>query len=150
MQAESCLYVHPTNSPFLVNSLCLQPGAVDDDILLEVVMFVGVLCNEGTAPLLCSSGLVNTLFVLMGEKKEDDEFVLQIAFAFNKFLMYDETRTALLNHTQVVFYLIDLLQDKNKVGRQHKEECIRGQIRGGSIKREHKEEERGIPKHALI
>ena len=50
-----------------------QPGAVDDDILLEVVMFVGVLCNEGTAPLLVQSGLVNTLFVLMGEKKEDDE-----------------------------------------------------------------------------
>lgn len=35
-----------------------QPGAVDDDILLEVVMFVGVLCNEGTAPLIVSSGLV--------------------------------------------------------------------------------------------
>ncbi len=29
---------------------------------------------------------VNTLFQLMGEKKEDDEFVLQIAFAFNKFM----------------------------------------------------------------
>lgn len=37
-------------------------------------------------------------------------FVLQIAFSFNKFLMYDETRVALLNYTQVVFYLIDLLQ----------------------------------------
>eukprot|EP00798_Chlamydomonas_sp_ICE-L_P009452 gene9452-32435_t len=77
-------------------------------------MFVGVLCNEGTAPLLVDSGLVNTLFVLMGEKKEDDEFVLQIAFSFNKFMMFDETRTALLHNTQVVFYLVDLLQDKNK------------------------------------
>lgn len=37
----------------------MQPGAVDDDILLEVVMFVGVLCNEGTAPLICQSGLVS-------------------------------------------------------------------------------------------
>jgi len=91
-----------------------QPGAVDDDILLEVVMFVGVLCNEGTAPLLVESGLVNTLFALMGEKKEDDEFVLQIAFAFNKLMVYDSTRNALLGSTQVVFYLVDLLQDKNK------------------------------------
>ena len=33
--------------------------SVDDDILLEVVMFVGVLCNEGTAPLLVQSGLVS-------------------------------------------------------------------------------------------
>ncbi len=57
---------------------------------------------------------VNTLFVLMGEKKEDDEFVLQISFAFNKFMMYDATRQALLGSTQVVFYLVDLLQDKNK------------------------------------
>lgn len=37
----------------------------------------------------------------MGEKKEDDEFVLQIAFAFNKFMLYDATRTALLGQTQV-------------------------------------------------
>ena len=64
-------------------------------------MFVGVLCNEGTAPLLVQAGLVNTLFVLMGEKKDDDEFVLQIAFAFNRFLMFEESRNALLNYTQV-------------------------------------------------
>mmetsp|Transcript_6170 Transcript_6170/g.13429 ORF Transcript_6170/g.13429 Transcript_6170/m.13429 type:complete len:806 (-) Transcript_6170:755-3172(-) len=101
-----------------------QPGAVDDDILLEVVMFVGVLCNEGTAPLLVDSGLVNTLFILMGEKKEDDEFVLQIAFSFNRFLMFDETRSALLNNTQVVFYLVDLLQDKNKEVRRVADQCL--------------------------
>lgn len=101
-----------------------QPGAVDDDILLEVVMFVGVLCNEGTAPLLVQSGLVNTLFLLMGEKKEDDEFVLQIAFTFHRFLMYEETRTTLLNNTQVVFYLVDLLQDKNKEVRRVADQCL--------------------------
>lgn len=101
-----------------------QPGAVDDDILLEVVMFVGVLCNEGTAHMLCDSGLVNTLFQLMGEKKEDDEFVLQIAFAFNKFMMYEETRSALLGQTQVVFYLVDLLQDKNKEVRRVADQCL--------------------------
>jgi hypothetical protein len=28
--------------------------------------------------------------------------------------MYEETRSALLGQTQVVFYLVDLLQDKNK------------------------------------
>ena len=51
----------------------------------------------------------------MGDKKEDDEFVLQIAFTFHKFLLHDETRAALLSNTQqVVFYLVDLLQDKNK------------------------------------
>ncbi|GIL78094.1 hypothetical protein Vretimale_7500 [Volvox reticuliferus] len=102
-----------------------QPGAVDDDILLEVVMFVGVLCNEGTAPLICQSGLVATLFTLMGDKKEDDEFVLQIAFTFHKFLLHDETRTMLLTNTQqVVFYLVDLLQDKNKEVRRVADQCL--------------------------
>jgi hypothetical protein len=58
---------------------------------------------------------VATLFQLMSDKKEDDEFVLQIAFTFHKFLLHDETRAALLSNTQqVVFYLVDLLQDKNK------------------------------------
>ncbi|KAG2428744.1 hypothetical protein HXX76_011447 [Chlamydomonas incerta] len=102
-----------------------QPGAVDDDILLEVVMFVGVLCNEGTAPLIVSSGLVTTLFQLMGDKKEDDEFVLQIAFTFHKFLLHDETRASLLTNTQqVVFYLVDLLQDKNKEVRRVADQCL--------------------------
>jgi len=101
-----------------------QPGAVDDDILLEVVMFVGVLCNEGTAPMLVESGLVNTLFSLMGEKKEDDEFVLQIAFAFNKFMLFEGTRNAMLSSTQVVFYLVDLLQDKNKEVRRVADQCL--------------------------
>ncbi|KXZ50592.1 hypothetical protein GPECTOR_16g767 [Gonium pectorale] len=102
-----------------------QPGAVDDDILLEVVMFVGVLCNEGTAPLISQSGLVATLFTLMGDKKEDDEFVLQIAFTFHKFLLHDETRTTLLSNTQqVVFYLVDLLQDKNKEVRRVADQCL--------------------------
>ncbi|KAG2449627.1 hypothetical protein HYH02_005160 [Chlamydomonas schloesseri] len=102
-----------------------QPGAVDDDILLEVVMFVGVLCNEGTAPLIVGSGLVTTLFQLMGDKKEDDEFVLQIAFTFHKFLLHDETRASLLTNTQqVVFYLVDLLQDKNKEVRRVADQCL--------------------------
>lgn len=35
-----------------------QPGITEDDILLELVMFMGVVCNEGTAPQLIQTGLV--------------------------------------------------------------------------------------------
>lgn len=35
-----------------------QPGVTEDDILLELVMFMGVVCNEVTAPQLVSTGLV--------------------------------------------------------------------------------------------
>jgi hypothetical protein len=36
-----------------------------------------VLCNEGTAEQIVKAGLVEMLFQHMGDKKEDDEFVLQ-------------------------------------------------------------------------
>ena len=50
----------------------------------------------------------------MSEKKEDDEFVLQIAYTFHKLLMFEATKQELLTNTSVVFYLVDLLQDTNK------------------------------------
>ncbi|KAK3239306.1 Adenylyl-sulfate kinase (APS kinase) [Cymbomonas tetramitiformis] len=92
----------------------LDPGEVEDDIVLEVVIFIGTLCNEPIAPLIVHAGLVEKLFQLMSDKKEDDEMVLQISFTFHRLLLYEPTREALLRHTQVVFYLVDLLQDKNK------------------------------------
>lgn len=36
----------------------MTPSAVEDDILLEIIMFLGVICNEGTAPLLVQAGMV--------------------------------------------------------------------------------------------
>ena len=38
-----------------------QPGLTEDDILLELVMFVGVVCHESTAPQLVQTGLVSLL-----------------------------------------------------------------------------------------
>jgi hypothetical protein len=92
----------------------LVPGEVEDDIVLEVVIFIGTLCSESTATLIVQAGLVEKLFQLMSDKKEDDEMVLQISFCFHKLLTFQPTREALLRYTQVVFYLVDLLQDKNR------------------------------------
>mmetsp|Transcript_31985 Transcript_31985/g.38691 ORF Transcript_31985/g.38691 Transcript_31985/m.38691 type:complete len:802 (+) Transcript_31985:194-2599(+) len=98
----------------------LSPGEswdmhqVEDDIVLEAIIFVGTLCNENTAPHIVDAGLVERLFQLMSDKKEDDEMVLQITFTFHRLLLFEPTREALLRHTKVVFYLVDLLQDKNK------------------------------------
>ncbi len=39
-----------------------QPGLTEDDILLELVMFVGVVCDDATAPQLVQTGLVSLLF----------------------------------------------------------------------------------------
>ena len=38
-----------------------QPGLTEDDILLELVMFVGVVCDDATAPQLVQTGLVSLL-----------------------------------------------------------------------------------------
>mmetsp|Transcript_22516 Transcript_22516/g.76554 ORF Transcript_22516/g.76554 Transcript_22516/m.76554 type:complete len:799 (+) Transcript_22516:38-2434(+) len=95
-------------------SQLMQPGVVEDDIMLEVVIFTGTLTNDYLAQDVVDSGLCEKMYHLMSEKKEDDEFVLQISFTFHRFMLYDPTRDALLRETKVVYYLVDLLQDKNK------------------------------------
>jgi hypothetical protein len=74
----------------------------------------GVLCNAGTAEQIEKAGLVQLLFQHMVDKKDDDEFVLQITFTFCKLLTFRATSKQLLENTKVVFYLVDLLQDPNK------------------------------------
>eukprot|EP00775_Hariotina_reticulata_P002316 gene2316-2624_t len=91
---------------------CLVPGALEDDALLEAVVLSGALAGvqEWDADL-AASGLLMHLVELMGAKRADDEFVLQICWAFSKSLMQPKTTTTLLQHPQVIPYLIDLLTD---------------------------------------
>ena len=92
--------------------------------LTRACVAAGVLCTEGTAAQIDKAGLPGMLFQHMGDKKEDDEFVLQITFTFAKLLAYAETRGTLLRETDVVHYLVDLLQDKNKEVRASRAGCI--------------------------
>lgn len=59
------------NRVFPHDQMCLcmcagyaQPGVTEDDILLELVMFMGVVCDEVTAPQLVQTGLVGLLSAL--------------------------------------------------------------------------------------
>ena len=92
-------------------AILLSPGEVDDDVALEAVVFVGSVVCEENARLVVDAGLVESIYALMREKKDDDEFVLQIAHAFRRMLRCGATRDALVRSTQAVFYLVDLLQD---------------------------------------
>ena len=94
-------------------AILLSPGEVDDDVALEAVMFVGSIVCEFNAQHVVDCGLVERMYTLMSDKKEDDEFVLQIAHAFGAMLRCEATRERLLRGTQVVHYLVDLLQDTN-------------------------------------
>ena len=104
--------------------MLLQPGVTDDDVLLEAVIFVGAITGRGTLPALVEADVPGKLFVLMSEKKEDDEMVLQIAYAFSKLLQFELSRDALLQHPQVVYYLVDLLHDKNGEVRKVADRCL--------------------------
>ena len=92
----------------------MVPGFTDDDVLLEVIMLVGGLArNQTVATQIARTRLMAALYSLITEKQEDDEFVLQILYAFYQLLKADEPRVALLGQTQLVIYLLDLLLDKN-------------------------------------
>ena len=62
--------------------------------------------------------MLSALYSIITEKQEDDEIVLQILYAFFHLLQATEPRFALLQSTQLVVYLLDLLLDKNAAVRR--------------------------------
>ena len=76
-------------------AIVLSPGESDDDVALEAVAFVGSVVSETTAAHVVDAGLVEAAYALLREKKDDDEFVLQIVRAFRAMLRHPETRDAL-------------------------------------------------------
>lgn len=71
----------------------LLPGVAEDDIVLEVVMFIGACAGDpNCAPILASSHLVQSLHDTLTEKQNDDEIVLQTVYVFFKFLHQLSTR----------------------------------------------------------
>ena len=93
----------------------LTVGYTDDDIVLESIMLVGTMTNSAkTAQLIANSMIIRQLNTLLSEKQEDDEMVQQILFTFYRLVFYKQTRDVILNETQVVNYMLELLQDKNQ------------------------------------
>jgi hypothetical protein len=60
---------------------------------------------------------VSMMYELMGSKKEDDEFVLQIAHSLNSLLACQATRSVLLDGTQVQipFTLLYSVHDSSRL-----------------------------------
>ena len=59
----------------------LAPGASEDDIVLEIVIFIGTCIQDPKcAPIFANTHLVSALYDLMADKQEDDEIVLQITY----------------------------------------------------------------------
>lgn len=57
----------------------LVPGRGEDDLILEIVVFIGTSCTDSSAALfICNSGVLQCLIELLKAKQEDDEMVLQV------------------------------------------------------------------------
>lgn len=92
----------------------LMSGYAEDDVVLECVMLCGTMCrNDATANMIANSHLIKLLQDMLGAKQEDDEMVQQILNTFFKFLFFGPTREIVLNHTQIVSIVLELLSDKN-------------------------------------
>ena len=103
----------------------LVPGFTADDVLLEVIICFGQLASHPQcAPRLSQSRVLQALYSIITDKQEDDEIVLQILFCFFHLLQASEPRFALLQQTQLVVYLLDLLMDKNEGVRKTADLCL--------------------------
>ncbi|KAL5012631.1 hypothetical protein ScPMuIL_011182 [Solemya velum] len=92
----------------------LQPGSSEDDLVLEVIILVGTVCNDDScAKLLAESNVIQCLIELLNAKQEDDEMVCQIVYVFYQMIFHVSTREVIIKDTQVPAYLIDLMHDKN-------------------------------------
>ncbi|KAK7502598.1 hypothetical protein BaRGS_00006173 [Batillaria attramentaria] len=92
----------------------LQPGAADDDWVLEIVILVGTVCSDDAcARLLADSNIIHLLIELLNAKQEDDEVVCQIVYVFYQMIFHEATREIIVKDTQAPAYLIDLMHDKN-------------------------------------
>ncbi|KAJ3201946.1 Kinesin-associated protein 3 [Clydaea vesicula] len=106
-----------------------EPGggglADDDDITLEIIVLLGTMAaDDGMAPIIARSNIIQSLLELMMGKEEDDEIILQITFCIYNMLLHEETRNMLISKTQIVAYLIDLLYDRNIEIRKMCDACL--------------------------
>lgn len=81
----------------------LVPSFSEDDIVLECVILVGNLAlSAESAQHIASSRLPAMLQDLLVEKHEDEEIVVQLLYAFECFLVFDEVRDSLLQDPELV------------------------------------------------
>ncbi|XP_046612892.1 kinesin-associated protein 3 isoform X4 [Neodiprion virginianus] len=111
--------------PWIRNNLV--PGKAQDDLVLEVVIFLGTAAyDEMCARLLCKADILLSLVELLRAKQEDDEIVLQIIYVFYQIAKHDSTRDYLIRETgnEAPGYLIDLMHDKNPMIRKVCDACL--------------------------
>lgn len=90
---------------------CLEKEAAEDDIVLEVIILIGTLATDPkVAPLVSESDVIKGLCDTIIAKQNDDEIILQTFYTFYKLMLHESTRRVLLENTDVVPYMIDMMR----------------------------------------
>ena len=79
----------------------LQPGNAEDDLILDVIVLIGAVCNDDScANLLSNSGIIEILIEMLNAKQEEDEIVLQIVYVFYQMIFHKSTREIIIKKTR--------------------------------------------------
>ncbi|XP_072377125.1 kinesin-associated protein 3 [Diabrotica undecimpunctata] len=88
----------------------------DVELVLHVIVLLGTAStDEGCSNLFCETGILALLIDLLKTYQEDDEVVLQIVYVFLTALSHSSNIEHIITKTEAPAYLIDLLQDNNKI-----------------------------------
>ena len=92
----------------------IVPNSGEDDLILEIVVFIGTCATDSAAAsFLCKCDILPSLIDLLKAKQEDDEIVLQVIYVFHQLCSHKETKKFVLEETEAIPYLLDLLHDRN-------------------------------------
>ena len=107
---------------FNLISLCsklLIPGMAQNDLLLEVIMFISAIAADAQAcDLIANSNLIGLLYQTWKERGEDKEIKLQSIRCFHRLLLRETSREEAMYATRIVVDIIDCLSHSNPAIRQ--------------------------------
>ena len=71
----------------------LVPGMCENDLLLEIVMFIANVAADGeVCEIIASNTLIGTLYQLWKDKSDDLELLLQLIHCFHRLFLHHSSR----------------------------------------------------------
>lgn len=106
-------------------SKLLVPGMAQHDVVLEAIIFTGVLSTErDAAAIVASSSLARSLEEVWRFASDDAEIILQLLFTLKRLLKYRETHDEILCNSHVLLDILDCLDSKNPEIRTYADACL--------------------------
>jgi len=98
----------------------LVPSFSEDDVVLECILLTSNLaCCRESAQHIAGSRLPTLMQDLLVEKREDEEIVVQLLFAFQCLLLHDEVREFVLQETELAPCIMRFARARNPLVLEH-------------------------------